>query len=104
VLKALEERLKSSKAETQKLQQQYALLDGSRQDLQTLLLARTRSCLLECWLKLSNFGIGLTDLLLQAGVLEERLKSSKAETQKLQQQYALLDGSRQDLQNQYIVH
>lgn len=33
--------------------------------------------------------------------LEERLKSSKAETQKLQQQYALLDGSRQDLQNQY---
>ncbi|KAJ6179671.1 hypothetical protein N7519_010132 [Penicillium mononematosum] len=33
--------------------------------------------------------------------LEERLKSSKAETHKLQQQYALLDGSRQDLQNQY---
>lgn len=33
--------------------------------------------------------------------LEERLKSSKAETQKLQQQYALLDGSRQDLHNQY---
>ncbi|KAJ5171277.1 uncharacterized protein N7500_004060 [Penicillium coprophilum] len=33
--------------------------------------------------------------------LEERLKTSKAETQKLQQQYALLDGSRQDLQNQY---
>ncbi|KAJ5502510.1 Calcium-binding EF-hand [Penicillium fimorum] len=33
--KALEERLKASKAETQKLQQQYALLDGSRQDLQT---------------------------------------------------------------------
>ncbi|KAJ5787067.1 hypothetical protein N7457_002057 [Penicillium paradoxum] len=33
--------------------------------------------------------------------LEERLKSSKAETVKLQQQYALLEGSRQDLQNQY---
>ncbi|EKV09667.1 hypothetical protein PDIP_63470 [Penicillium digitatum Pd1] len=33
--------------------------------------------------------------------LEERLKSSKAETQRLQQQYALLDGSRHDLQNQY---
>lgn len=33
--------------------------------------------------------------------LEERLKSSKAETQKLQQQYALLDGSHQDLHNQY---
>ncbi|CAI7567519.1 unnamed protein product [Penicillium glandicola] len=35
--------------------------------------------------------------------LEERLKSSKAETQKLQQQYALLDGSRQDLHNQYTL-
>jgi epidermal growth factor receptor substrate 15 len=33
--------------------------------------------------------------------LEERLKSSKAETEKLSQQYALLEGSRQDLQNQY---
>ncbi|KAJ5963883.1 Calcium-binding EF-hand [Penicillium vulpinum] len=33
--------------------------------------------------------------------LEERLKSSKAETQKLQQQYALLEATRQDLQNQY---
>ncbi|KAJ5143739.1 uncharacterized protein N7515_002526 [Penicillium bovifimosum] len=33
--KALEERLKSSKAETVKLQQQYALLEGSRQDLHT---------------------------------------------------------------------
>ncbi|KAL4915771.1 hypothetical protein BDW62DRAFT_187907 [Aspergillus aurantiobrunneus] len=33
--------------------------------------------------------------------LEERLKTSKAETTKLQQEYALLDGSRQDLQNQY---
>ncbi|BDD55802.1 hypothetical protein MAP00_001288 [Monascus purpureus] len=33
--------------------------------------------------------------------LEERLKASKAETTKLQQEYALLDGSRQDLQNQY---
>lgn len=33
--------------------------------------------------------------------LEERLKASRAETGKLQQEYALLDGSRQDLQNQY---
>ncbi|KAJ5624509.1 hypothetical protein N7510_000818 [Penicillium lagena] len=33
--------------------------------------------------------------------LEERLNASKAETEKLSQQYALLDGSRQDLQNQY---
>ncbi|KAL2798305.1 hypothetical protein BJX66DRAFT_296141 [Aspergillus keveii] len=33
--------------------------------------------------------------------LEERLRASKAETSKLQQEYALLDGSRQDLQNQY---
>lgn len=33
--------------------------------------------------------------------LEERLKASKAETTKLQQEYALIDGSRQDLQNQY---
>ncbi|KAJ5115265.1 hypothetical protein NUU61_001024 [Penicillium alfredii] len=33
--------------------------------------------------------------------LEERLKTSKAETEKLQQQYALIEGSRQDLQNQY---
>jgi epidermal growth factor receptor substrate 15 len=33
--------------------------------------------------------------------LEERLKTSKAETAKLSQQYALLEGSRQDLQNQY---
>ncbi|KAJ5336489.1 uncharacterized protein N7506_004511 [Penicillium brevicompactum] len=33
--------------------------------------------------------------------LEERLKSSRAETTKLSQQYALLDGSRQDLHNQY---
>ncbi|KAL4872728.1 hypothetical protein BDV12DRAFT_161423 [Aspergillus spectabilis] len=33
--------------------------------------------------------------------LEERLKISKAETTKLQQEYALIDGSRQDLQNQY---
>ncbi|KAJ5474438.1 hypothetical protein N7475_004004 [Penicillium sp. IBT 31633x] len=33
--------------------------------------------------------------------LEERLKSSKAETVKLQQQYALLEGTRQDLQAQY---
>lgn len=33
--KALEERLKSSKAETTKLSQQYALLEGSRQDLST---------------------------------------------------------------------
>ncbi|KAL2868699.1 EF hand domain protein [Aspergillus lucknowensis] len=33
--------------------------------------------------------------------LEERLKASKSETRKLQQEYALLDGSRQDLQNQY---
>ncbi|CAG7924842.1 unnamed protein product [Penicillium olsonii] len=33
--KALEERLKSSRAETTKLSQQYALLEGSRQDLQT---------------------------------------------------------------------
>ncbi|KAL4884381.1 hypothetical protein BJY04DRAFT_215349 [Aspergillus karnatakaensis] len=33
--------------------------------------------------------------------LEERLKTSKAETTKLQSEYALLEGSRQDLQNQY---
>lgn len=33
--------------------------------------------------------------------LEERLNASKAETSKLQQEYALIDGSRQDLQNQY---
>lgn len=33
--------------------------------------------------------------------LEERLKASKAETAKLQQEYHLLEGSRQDLQNQY---
>ena len=33
--------------------------------------------------------------------LEERLRTSKAETTKLQQEYALIDGSRQDLQNQY---
>lgn len=33
--KALEERLKASKAETTKLQQQYALIEGTRQDLQT---------------------------------------------------------------------
>ncbi|KAL4780836.1 hypothetical protein BJX76DRAFT_336979 [Aspergillus varians] len=33
--------------------------------------------------------------------LEERLKTSKAETSKLQQEYALIDGGRQDLQNQY---
>ncbi|KAL4983522.1 hypothetical protein BDW68DRAFT_168783 [Aspergillus falconensis] len=33
--------------------------------------------------------------------LEERLKTSKAETTKLQQEYALIDGGRQDLQNQY---
>ncbi|CAG8378853.1 unnamed protein product [Penicillium salamii] len=33
--------------------------------------------------------------------LEERLKSSRAETTKLSQQYALLEGSRQDLHNQY---
>ncbi|KAJ6066762.1 uncharacterized protein N7446_003799 [Penicillium canescens] len=33
--------------------------------------------------------------------LEERLKASKAETEKLQQQYALIEGSRQDLHNQY---
>ena len=33
--------------------------------------------------------------------LEERLRTSKAETAKLQQEYALIEGSRQDLQNQY---
>ena len=33
--------------------------------------------------------------------LEERLNASRAETNKLQQEYALIDGSRQDLQNQY---
>ncbi|RAL12086.1 EF hand domain protein [Aspergillus homomorphus CBS 101889] len=33
--------------------------------------------------------------------LEERLNASRAETNKLQQEYALLEGSRQDLQNQY---
>lgn len=33
--------------------------------------------------------------------LEDRLRTSKAETTKLQQEYALLDGGRQDLQNQY---
>lgn len=33
--------------------------------------------------------------------LEERLRVSKAETTKLQQEYALIEGSRQDLQNQY---
>ena len=33
--------------------------------------------------------------------LEERLKTSKTETTKLQQEYALIDGNRQDLQNQY---
>lgn len=34
-------------------------------------------------------------------VLEERLNASRAETQRLQQEYALIEGSRQDLQNQY---
>ncbi|OOO12929.1 ubiquitin-associated- domain-containing protein [Aspergillus oryzae] len=33
--------------------------------------------------------------------LEERLNASKAETNKLQHEYALIEGSRQDLQNQY---
>lgn len=33
--------------------------------------------------------------------LEERLNASRAETKKLQQEYAMLEGSRQDLQNQY---
>ncbi|GLB15193.1 hypothetical protein AtubIFM61612_005006 [Aspergillus tubingensis] len=33
--------------------------------------------------------------------LEERLNASRAETGKLQQEYALIEGSRQDLQNQY---
>ncbi|RDW70772.1 EF hand domain protein [Aspergillus mulundensis] len=33
--------------------------------------------------------------------LEERLKTSKAETTKLQSEYALIEGSRQDLQSQY---
>lgn len=33
--------------------------------------------------------------------LEERLNASKSETSKLQQEYALIEGSRQDLQNQY---
>ncbi|KAJ5925588.1 hypothetical protein N7454_008227 [Penicillium verhagenii] len=33
--------------------------------------------------------------------LEERLKTSKAETIKLSQEYALIEGSRQDLANQY---
>ncbi|KAE8356605.1 hypothetical protein BDV28DRAFT_154473 [Aspergillus coremiiformis] len=33
--------------------------------------------------------------------LEERLHASKDETSKLQQEYAMLEGSRQDLQNQY---
>lgn len=33
--------------------------------------------------------------------LEERLHASKSETSKLQQEYALIEGSRQDLQNQY---
>lgn len=33
--------------------------------------------------------------------LEERLNTSRSETNKLQQEYALIDGSRQDLQNQY---
>lgn len=33
--------------------------------------------------------------------LEERLNTSRAETKKLQQDYALIEGSRQDLQNQY---
>lgn len=33
--------------------------------------------------------------------LEERLNASRAETKKLQQEYALVEGSRQDLQNQY---
>ncbi|KUL84778.1 hypothetical protein ZTR_07272 [Talaromyces verruculosus] len=33
--------------------------------------------------------------------LEERLNASRAETKKLQQDYALIEGSRQDLQNQY---
>jgi epidermal growth factor receptor substrate 15 len=33
--KALEERLNASKAETKRLQQEYALIEGSRQDLQT---------------------------------------------------------------------
>lgn len=33
--------------------------------------------------------------------LEERLKASKAETAKLMQEYHLIEGSRQDLQNQY---
>lgn len=33
--------------------------------------------------------------------LEERLNASKSETTKLQQEYALIEGSRQDLQNQY---
>ncbi|KAJ5280489.1 hypothetical protein N7478_005861 [Penicillium angulare] len=33
--------------------------------------------------------------------LEDRLKASKAETAKLQQEYALIEGSREDLANQY---
>ncbi|KAJ9193964.1 hypothetical protein DTO021D3_8942 [Paecilomyces variotii] len=33
--------------------------------------------------------------------LEERLNTSRAETKRLQQEYALIEGSRQDLQNQY---
>ncbi|PYH99967.1 UBA/TS-N domain protein [Aspergillus ellipticus CBS 707.79] len=33
--------------------------------------------------------------------LEERLNASRAETNKLQQEFALVEGSRQDLQNQY---
>lgn len=33
--------------------------------------------------------------------LEERLNASRAETNKLQQEFALIDASRQDLQNQY---
>lgn len=33
--------------------------------------------------------------------LEERLNASKSETGKLQQEYAMVDGSRQDLRNQY---
>ncbi|PLB45213.1 UBA/TS-N domain protein [Aspergillus steynii IBT 23096] len=33
--------------------------------------------------------------------LEERLNASRAETNKLQQEFAMIDGSRQDLQNQY---
>ncbi|PLB41517.1 EF hand domain protein [Aspergillus candidus] len=37
----------------------------------------------------------------QYKALEERLTASRTETKKLEQEFALLDGSRQDLQNQY---